>query len=195
MRGAARRELVVDAALREFAERGYEAASMGRIAEAAGISRTVLYDHFPSKHALFAELLQRESAALLAHMEATLSGEGSMRERMRATFDAFFAFAEQHPLAWQLLFPENPPLDETVGAEHQRVRAESNRMLARLLVEDAWRAGLDPDSRVGRMVFTIHQSALHGLARWWQSHPDVPREEVVDAVMAALWSGLGVAER
>jgi AcrR family transcriptional regulator len=195
MPAPARRELIVAAALREFAERGYEGASMGRIAAAAGVTRTVLYDHFPSKEALFASLLERESGALVEHMRQTLTGQGTMRERMRATFEAFFAFAQEHPTAWRLLFPENPPLDGTVAEAHRRVRADSNRALARLLVQDARRAGIDPDSAVGRMVFTIHQEALHGLARWWHEHPDVPREQVVEATMVALWTGLGAAER
>jgi AcrR family transcriptional regulator len=190
-----RRELIVDAALSEFAQRGYEAASLGRIAAAAGVSRTVLYDHFPSKHALFVKLLTIEHGALLSHLEGALGSDAPMRERMRATFDAFFAFAEERPLSWRLLFPDHPPMDPSVAAEHSRTRAESNRLLARLLVADAHRAGLDPESPVGRVVFMMHQEALHGAVGWWQAHPQVSRAELVEAAMAALWTGLGAAER
>jgi AcrR family transcriptional regulator len=185
-----RRSLVVEAALAEFAEHGYEAASMGQIAAAAGVARTALYDHFPSKHALFVELLAAQHAALLAHMGRALGGSGAMRERMRDTFDAFFAFAERKPVAWRLLFPDHPPVDERAAAEMRRCRGESNRVLAQLLVEDAQRAGIDPETAVGRAVFTMHQEALHGAVRWWRSHPDVSRSELVDAAMAALWRGL-----
>jgi AcrR family transcriptional regulator len=68
LRGTARRALIVDAALEEFAIHGYEAASMGRIGRRAGVTRTVLYDHFPSKRALFAALLEAEHTELLAHL-------------------------------------------------------------------------------------------------------------------------------
>jgi AcrR family transcriptional regulator len=192
---AERRSLIVRAALDEFAEVGYEAASMGRIARAAGVTRSVLYDHFPSKHALFVELLTEWHGALLDHMGQALGGSGSMRERMRATFDAFFAFAEEHPVAWRLLFPDHPPLDPEAAEEMRRRRGESNRVLARLLVADARRAAIDPESAVGRAVFAMHQEALHGVARWWRSHPEVTREELVEAATATLWTGLGVAER
>jgi AcrR family transcriptional regulator len=195
LRAAERRSLIVSAALCEFAEIGYEAASMGRIAAAAGVSRSVLYDHFPSKHALFVELLRHWQGELLAHLEQALGGTGPLRERMRGTFDAFFAFAEEHPVAWRLLFPDHPPLDAAVAEEMRRCRTESNRVLARLLVADARRAGIDPESAVGRAVFAMHQEALHGAARWWRSHPEVTRAELVDAAVAALWTGLGVAER
>ena len=118
-----------------------------------------------------------------------------MRERIRATFDAFFAFAEDRPLAFSLLFPDHPPIDPAVAAEYRKRRATSNRLLSGLLVADARRAGIDTDSPVGRAVFVMHQEALQGAARWWQSHPGVQREELVEAAMAALWTGLGAAER
>ncbi len=195
LRGHQRRDLIIGAALREFAQRGYEPASMGQIAAAAGVSRTVLYDHFPSKHALFVEVLSSEHDALLDHLSAPIASEAPMRERIRATFDAFFAFAEDRPLAFSLLFPDHPPIDPAVAAEYRKRRATSNRLLSGLLVADARRAGIDTDSPVGRAVFVMHQEALQGATRWWQSHPGVQRQELVEAAMAALWTGLGAAER
>jgi AcrR family transcriptional regulator len=195
LRGHQRRDLIIGAALREFAQRGYEPASMGQIAAAAGVSRTVLYDHFPSKHALFVEVLSSEHDALLDHLSGPIASEAPMRERIRATFDAFFAFAEDRPLAFSLLFPDHPPIDPAVAAEYRKRRATSNRLLSGLLVADARRAGIDTDSPVGRAVFVMHQEALQGATRWWQSHPGVQRQELVEAAMAALWTGLGAAER
>jgi AcrR family transcriptional regulator len=190
-----RRTLIVGAALAEFAHRGYEAASMGRIATAAGISRTVLYDHFPSKQALFVELVADQHATLLAHLRQTIATDAPMEERLRATVDAFFAFAEEEPLAWRLLFPDNPPLDPGVAADHRRSRLEYNRLLARLLAPDARRAGIDPTSHVGAGIFAIHQAALHGAVAWWNAHPEVDRSQLVEATMAVLWDGLSELER
>lgn len=195
LRGHQRRDLITEAALREFAQRGYELASMGQIAAAAGVSRTVLYDHFPSKHALFVEVLSSEHDVLLAHLSEPIGSQAPMHERIRATFDAFFAFAEERPLAFSLLFPDHPPVQPDVAAEYRKRRVQSNRLLSELLVADARRAGIDTDSPVGRAVFVMHQEALEGAARWWQSHPDIQREQLVEAAMAALWTGLGAAER
>jgi AcrR family transcriptional regulator len=195
LRGHQRRDLIVEAALREFAEHGYESASMGQIAAAAGVSRSVLYDHFPSKHALFVEVLSSQHDVLLAHLSEPIASRGPMRERIRGTFDAFFAFAEERPLAFRLLFPDHPPLDPAVATEYRRRRELSNRLLSELLVADAKRAGIDTASPVGRAVFVMHQEALQGAARWGQSHPRVSRQELVEAAMTALWTGLGAAER
>lgn len=191
LRGTQRRELVVDAALAEFAERGYEAASIGRIAAAAGVTRTVLYDHFPSKLALFSELLTVAGKALLDYQSAALRSEGSTEQRWRATFDAFFRFAEERPLAWRLLYPDRPPLDADAERAYRRAHSEHNRVMADLLVADARRAGLEPDSVAARVVYAIHRDALTAAVRWWHAHPKVTRTELVDAAMAALWTGFG----
>ena len=191
LKGAARRELILAAALAEFATRGYEAASMGRVATAAGVARTVLYDHFPSKHALFVEVLDAEQRALLDHLSAALGSDASTQERWRAAFDAYLRFVEEHPLGWRLLFPANPPLSAEAAAEYRRVRAGSNRVLADLLAADARHAGLEPDSVRARALFAIHRDGLIAAARWWEEHPKVGRTEVVDAAMAALWTGFG----
>lgn len=190
-----RRALITQAALAEFAQRGYEAASIGRIAAAAGISRTVLYDHFPSKHALFVELLTSHHAALVHFIGEPIAMDAPMRERMRLMFDAFFRFAQERPLAWRLLFPDHPPLDETVAAEHRRRRTQANRLLAKMIEPDVRAAGVDPESAVARAIFTVQQEAMHGLARWWQVHPEVPRAELVRAMMASLWIGMGAIDR
>jgi AcrR family transcriptional regulator len=191
MRGPQRRELIVEAALAEFAELGYEAASVGRVATAAGVSRTVLYDHFPSKLELFKQLLHTEQQELISYLSAAFDSPGTTEDRWRAAFDAFFRFVEQQPLAWHLLYPRRPPLDEDAAHEYRRQRDESNRILADLLAADARRAGLEPRTVRARAVFAMHRDALIALARWWATHPEVAREEIVDSAMAALWTGFG----
>jgi AcrR family transcriptional regulator len=185
-----RRELILDAALQEFAAHGYDGASMGRIGQAAGVSRTVLYDHFSSKRELFSRLLSDRHADLLAHLRAALQADAPMEQRMRACADSFFAFAEREPAAWRLLFPERPPADHEVAHEYHRLRAESNRLLAELIAPDARRAGIDPRSGVGQAMFALHQAALHGIVHWWHAHPGVTRAELVEA-MQTLWVGFG----
>jgi AcrR family transcriptional regulator len=183
--------MVMDAALEEFARAGYDAASMGRIGTAAGVTRTVLYDHFPSKRALFVELLRENHKVLLSHLRETLTADAPMDQRMADTFDAYLAFAEGQPQAWDLLFPDRPPIDPEVAADQRRSRTESNRLFSAMLAPDAKRAGIEASSVGGQLIFAIHQDALHGAVRWWRAHPDVERAEVTKAVTDALWTGLG----
>lgn len=193
--GAERRELIVEAATAEFAQLGYEGASMGQIAAAAGVTRTVLYDHFASKHELYVELLRIQYGGLLADLSTPISSGQPMGERFVSAFDTFFRFVEERPLAWRLLFAAQPPTDPDVAADYRGVLAECNRLLASFFEADARRAGVDPASDVGRLIFAMQIDALHGAARWWRSHPSTPRAELVRAAVATLWTGMSAAER
>ena len=91
--------------------------------------------------------------------------------------------------------PRPPTVDADVAADQRRLQSESNRLFAALLAPDAKRAGIEPDSTAGQAIFAIHQASLQALVKWWHAHPGVPRIELTQALMDALWSGLGGLER
>ena len=64
-----RRPLVLDAAFELFLEHGYDGTSMDAVARAAGVTKPVVYDCFPSKEDLFTALLQREETRVLEQIE------------------------------------------------------------------------------------------------------------------------------
>jgi TetR/AcrR family transcriptional regulator, fatty acid metabolism regulator protein len=74
-RSRTRRQKVLDAALRVFAERGYSETAVDEIARASETSKGGLYFHFPSKQALFLALLDEASDALLGRVEAAMAAE------------------------------------------------------------------------------------------------------------------------
>src|SRR5918996_6468875 len=67
-----RRPLLLDAAYEVFLERGFAGASMGAIAERAGVTKPVIYDSFASKDELFAALVEREEERILADITAAI---------------------------------------------------------------------------------------------------------------------------
>jgi AcrR family transcriptional regulator len=162
---------------------------VGEIAIAAGVTRTVLYDHFPSKKALFLWLLERESSQLLDHVAARILAEGPRAERMRRAINAFLSFVETHPLAWRLLSREGAG-DEEIAATQDRLRARNTEALRRLLAADLRAAGIEPGSERAEILVELAASAVEGIARWAHDHPDVPREELVEVAMELHWGGL-----
>jgi AcrR family transcriptional regulator len=153
------------------------------------VTRSVLYDHFPSKKALYLSLLERETALLLEHVAARILGEGSHRERMRNAVDAFLSFVETHPLAWQMLSRQGAG-DPEIAAADDRLRARSAEAIRSLLAADLIAVGVDPAGRRAEVLVEVAGSAVEGIARWAHHHPSVPREELVDVVMELLWGGL-----
>jgi AcrR family transcriptional regulator len=154
------------------------------------VSRTVLYDHFPSKKALYLWLLERESAQLLDHVATRILAEGSQEKRMRQAIDAFLSFVETHPIAWQMLSREGAG-DAEIAATGDRLRARSSEAIRSLLAADLLAAGVDPASERAEVLVELAASAVEGIARWAHDHPNVPREQLVQSAMELLWDGLG----
>src|SRR3954462_3655140 len=93
-----RRRQLLDVALKVFAERGYHPTSMNDLAEAAGVTKPVLYQHFRSKRALYLELLEDVGGRLRDEIGKATSEAAGPREQVHAGFRAYFRFvAAQQP--------------------------------------------------------------------------------------------------
>jgi AcrR family transcriptional regulator len=98
-----RRLQLLDVARERFAEQGFHATSMDEIAEAAGVTKPVLYQHFPSKRALYIELLENTGAQLLTALAEATSRAATGRERVEQGFRAYFDFAVGSRAGFRLL--------------------------------------------------------------------------------------------
>jgi AcrR family transcriptional regulator len=93
---AAKRGLILDAALRVFEAEGLEGASMRAIGDAAGYTAAAIYFHFASKEAIYAALIDRSLDRLVEHVEAQTPARAP-RTRLEAAALAFFDFYAQNP--------------------------------------------------------------------------------------------------
>jgi AcrR family transcriptional regulator len=187
-RGERSRQAILDAALALFSERGYDAAAMAEIAERAGLSKSVIYDHFRSKAELHRALLEREAEALLGNLAAAVPAPdaASAAERLRAGVEAFFRYAEERPVAWRLLI-RDAPTEPELAAAHGGIQRRGTEAVALLI----GRADVEPAKRRHKeMLAELLKSSITGLAAWWFDHPEIPREELVDAVVEFAWFGL-----
>ena len=190
LRGAERRRRVEAAAVVAFANRGYDATSLGEIASAAGVTRTVMYDHFPTKRALFLQVLASQHELMLTEIARGITSEDGPRDRVRATLAAYLEFTREHPATRRLLLDPipsgDPELDQVVrGYLDDRADAISG-----LLSADLAGAGVDLGSTSLPVIVAVVSGAADGLAQWWALHPDTPFDDVVDAATRLLWNGL-----
>ena len=100
----ARRRQLLEAALEVFVARGYHAAAMDEIAERAGVSKPVLYQHFPGKQELYLALLDESVEALIETVRAALRSTNDNRQRVAATFQAYFEFVAARSGTFRLVF-------------------------------------------------------------------------------------------
>jgi AcrR family transcriptional regulator len=188
---AERRTRIRDEAARLFADGGFEGTTIDGIAAAAGVSAPVIYDHFPSKRALYAELLELHAAALVDATTKTGPGE-SIGDLLRSNTEAFFGFVEEHPAAWRMLFRDPAP-DPEIGALQRRVQAAATSRLAETLVARAEELQLTAEierAAANELIAELGKSALNGMAAWWWDHREVPREALIAVAMDVLWTGL-----
>lgn len=189
LKGEQRRELIADAARALFAERAYDEVSIGDIASRAGVSRTVMYDHFPSKQALVQSFLMEEMSALLAALTEQLLGAGTSYERFAAVVRTHFDFVSERPLAFRMLALDSRT-DADIAQAGRDLRDLSDQALGAALAADAERAGLDIDNTDRTISVVMLTAAIRGLCEWWFEHPDVSSAEISEMAVKLLWGGV-----
>ncbi len=181
-----RRRLIEEAATELFAERGYGATTLEEIAKRAGVTKPLLYQHFASKKALHFALLSRHRDELLGQLAEGMQAPGSLSERIARVTADWFAYVEEHPFAWAMLFRDTTG-DPEVQAFYRELQASARAAnVAILLAEpelDLSRERVEPTAEFIRAATT-------GLALWWADHPDVPRETVVATAVRMITAGI-----
>jgi AcrR family transcriptional regulator len=193
MSAADRREVILDAALEEFSVSGFHETSLEGVAQRAGISKALIYEHFPSKRDLHEALLARYRHDLLERVISALSAPGSPEGRLRSGAEAFFSFVEQNREPWRLMV--RSPIessDTTAVGGGQGEIAHAIAALARgdMPEEIEEQQGID-EARL-RIEFFAQQlvGAMRALANWWDDHREVPRGRLVQAIMNFVYFGM-----
>lgn len=101
---AERRRQLLEVAIARFAAKGFHATSMDEIADAAGVTKPVLYQHFPSKRQLYRELLDTVGQELLETVASSAAAETAPYQRVLAGFRAYFRFVRDNTAGFELLF-------------------------------------------------------------------------------------------
>jgi AcrR family transcriptional regulator len=181
---AERRAKILAAAVRAFAAEGYDDTAMDRIAARAQVSKPVLYDHFPSKLALFLAVLESIRDGLLARGKAIVETDSDPQEKLRRGVDAFLQFVEREPDAARVLLTI-PRGDPGAAKVSRAVQAGASAGIARLLVS------FMPGSAPWRLQVATEflKAGLHAIGEWWLENPGPTREELVDVVMRIVWLG------
>lgn len=130
---ADRRRQLLDVALATFAEHGYGGVTMERVAEAAGVTKPVVYQHFSSKRALYLELVDDVADRLEAAVVKATTDASSPREQVEAGFRVYFRFVAEHRDAYRLLFTADSRRDRDLTDAVLRVEETFTHTIAALI--------------------------------------------------------------
>lgn len=120
-----RRPLVLDAALEVLLARGYSGTTMSAIAEAAGVTKPVVYECFDNKDDVLRSLLKREEQRLLDSVEAALPKEldfNNLPALLEVSYTAFFSAALETPDSWRLVFESQRGIPDSLAKRIRRAR-------------------------------------------------------------------------
>ena len=183
-----RRASILDAAAQVFAGRGYDAARLEQIATAAGVSKALIYEHFPAKRELYVEIVREGTDQALSRVAAAATGELQGAELLEATLGVFLDFVAERPDVWRVITQDVP--DPTIVALDERMRRQAVDAISALLSADpAWREQRLDSSQTDQMAEMINGATM-ALVNWWLEHPSVSRDEVASSLMSFLWLGL-----
>ena len=182
-----RRSQLLAVAGRLFAEQGYHGLSMEQLADAAGVSKPVLYQHFPSKHQLYLALVNDAIDELQSQVRKALDGTTENQARVHGAISAYFDFVEDQ--RFELLFGTAEMNDDAVRDAVDGALGRIADVIGRLIADDA---GLSPES-ANFLASGVRGLATEG-ARWWLEHrrgDTVEKDEAVRLLSRLVWRGLG----
>jgi AcrR family transcriptional regulator len=177
---------LTDVALRVFAERGYDGASMDDVARAAGITKASIYHHVSGKEALLERGLGRALDALFAILDEPGAREGSAGERLRV----IIARVAETTLR---LLPELTVLFRVHGASRSERNALERRrafdrhvtaIIAQAQRDGDLRTDLDP-RLVARLIFGMSNSVVE-----WYRSGSLTHEAIGRAIVAITFEGI-----
>ncbi|QIK77337.1 TetR/AcrR family transcriptional regulator [Nocardioides piscis] len=180
-----RRAQLMEAALEVFATQGYHAAAMDDIADRAGVSKPVLYQHFPGKLDLYLALLDTSCDTIIDNCRQALASTTDNKLRVQATMKAFFDYVTSDTGAFRLVFESDLTSEPAVREHVDRVTTECATMIAEVIREDT---GLPDEASRLLAVSLVGMSQVS--ARFWLRENGVSSGAIPLSDAAALVSGL-----
>jgi len=178
---------VLRAAIDLFNRKGYDATSIGDVADELGVTKSAVYHHVRSKEQLLSEALDEALEELEAAVTRAVTADGSAYERLRGVVRHSVEVLVDHQPAVTLLLRVHGNSD-TEQAALKRRRAIDARLavlVSQAAAEGALRTDVDPEL-VSRLVFGM----VNSLVEWYRPSGPVAVEQLADAVTAIAFQGL-----
>ncbi len=180
----ARREQILDVALDVFANAGFHGASMNDIADAAGVTKPVLYQHFDSKRDLYQALIEEVGNRLRTNIDKATAEATDGKSQTELGFRAYFRWVADDHDGFRLLFGSGSRRDDEFNDAIRQITAESARAVAPLIAVD-----IDESHRetLAHAIVGLAEGASRRLVGLGQ---DFDPDAIAAEVSALAWAGL-----
>ena len=181
-----RRALLLSAALEVFTQAGYHQAAMDEIADRAGVSKPVLYQHFPSKLDLYLAVLDLHIDRLVFEIQKAIASTPENVARVQATVAAYFNFIDSEGEAFRLLFESDMNVEPAVRERLNRMTYDCAAAVSAVISLDT---GLPQEAAMMLGVGLIG-SAQVTARHWLERDSKLSREQAQRLVSNVIWRGI-----
>jgi len=181
-----RRAQLLQSALGVFVAQGYHAAAMDDIAERAGVSKPVLYQHFPGKLDLYLALLDVSCDQIIDNCRRALESTQDNKQRVAATIDVFYEYVAEDTGAFRLVFESDLTNEPAVRAHVDRVTTECATLIAEVIHDDT---GL-PDAASRLLAVSLVGMAQVSARFWLTEAGGISRGDAAALVAGLAWRGI-----
>ncbi len=179
-----RRAQILDVALEVFGQGGYHGASMNDIADAAGVTKPVLYQHFDSKRALYLALLEEVGNRLRSSIDKATADAPDGKSQTERGFRAYFRWVAEDHDEFMLLFGGASRRDDEFSSIMRTITAEAAAAIAPLIAVDI------PEEHRRTIAHALVGLAEGASRRLVEVGDDFDPDEVATVVSALAWAGL-----
>jgi AcrR family transcriptional regulator len=180
----ARREQILDVAVQVFARNGFHSTSMNDVAEAAGVTKPVLYQHFDSKQDLYLALLEEVGDRLREAITSATATATNGRSQTELGFKSYFRWVADDHDEFLLLFGSRANRDEESTMAIRRITAAISQAIAPLIAVDI--DALHRATLAQGLVGLAEGVSRHLVERGEAFDPDVLGQQVADLAWAGL---------
>ena len=182
-----RRLQLLDVAGAVFAAKGYHSAAMDDIAEAAGVSKPVLYQHFASKLDLYLALVDRACDQLVERVTDALQSTEENRDRVYRTIGAFYDFVSDSGRSFRFVFESDLTGDAQVQERLWRAHQDIAREIGAVIAGDT---GV-PDEQAELLGMSLVGMAQVSARHWAaEASDDLDVKRAVDLISSLAWRGI-----
>lgn len=190
MSGRERREQLIGIARSAFGEKGFDGTSVEEVAQRAGVSKPVVYEHFGGKEGLYAVVVDREMSTLLSRVTQALTAEHP-REKLEQAALALLAYIEQERDGFRILVRDSSAMSST--GSFASLISDIASQVEYVLAEEFKARDYDPK------LAPLYSQALVGMValtgEWWLDEGKPKRELVAAHLVNLAWNGLSDLER
>lgn len=187
----ARSAQILDVAEELFCAHGFEGTSIEDVANAAGITRPVVYAHYSDKDELFLACVRRVRADMgknLAEVEVMIRAGANITTVIERAGAFFFTTLERNPRRWMTLFNPSTGLSEDLDKRLNALRRKTIEQIASVTRQ------VFPDDEARSTAFAYAISGVgEQIGRWWLDNPEIARDDAITYYREFIERGLGIS--